>query len=77
MREFLDNVFEGKWLERRGSIECPARSPNLTPFDFFWGYLESKVSINRPQNVDNITSKIEEVQYYQGRSVISLAVVSR
>ncbi|XP_066253418.1 uncharacterized protein [Euwallacea similis] len=33
-----------KWIGRRGAIDWPARSLNLTPLDFFlWGYLKSKV----------------------------------
>ena len=31
-------------MGRRGSIEWPARSPDLSPLDFFcWGYLKDKV----------------------------------
>lgn len=37
VREFLDEVFPGRWIGRRGSIEWPARSPDLTPMDFFTG----------------------------------------
>ncbi|KAJ8943499.1 hypothetical protein NQ318_016279 [Aromia moschata] len=38
VREYLNHVIRNRWIGRRGSIERPARSPGLTPFDFFlWG----------------------------------------
>ena len=33
----LNKELDGRWIERRGSIEWPARSPGLTPLDFFFG----------------------------------------
>ncbi len=39
VRHWLDENFPGKWIGRRGPIEWPARSPDLTPPDFFlWGF---------------------------------------
>lgn len=44
VRAALNDKLEGRWLGRRGAIEWPARSPDLTPLDFFfWGYLKNKV----------------------------------
>ena len=37
VREWLDINFNGGWIGRRGPIEWPARSPDLTPMDFFVG----------------------------------------
>lgn len=37
VRQYLSEVFPGRWIGRRGSIEWPARSPDLTPLDFFMG----------------------------------------
>jgi hypothetical protein len=38
VRDWLDRRFSGRWLCRRGPHEWPARSPDLTPCDFFlWG----------------------------------------
>ncbi|KAJ4428699.1 hypothetical protein ANN_25692 [Periplaneta americana] len=37
-----DRRLPGKWIGRRGAVEWPARSPDLTPLDFFlWGHLKS------------------------------------
>ena len=41
VREWLNEHFPGRWLDRRGPHEWPARSPDLTPCDFFlWGLVE-------------------------------------
>lgn len=59
VRQFLDECFPRKWIGRRGEIEWPPRSPDLTPFDFFlWGYLKSKVYVNRPQNLEELQNRI-------------------
>lgn len=61
VREYLDSVFPGRWIGRRGPIEWPARSPDLTPLDYYlWGYLKSKVYINRPNNIDELKTRIRQ-----------------
>lgn len=37
VRQFLNANFPNQWIGRRGSIEWPPRSPDLTPLDFFSG----------------------------------------
>lgn len=38
VREHLDNAFPNSWIGRAGPIPWPARSPDLTPLDFYvWG----------------------------------------
>jgi hypothetical protein len=59
VRQFLNNCFPRRWIGRRGFVEWPARSPDLTPLDFFlWGYIKSKVYVNRPQNLQNLKDRI-------------------
>ena len=42
-RERLFNSFPGRVIKRRGNVEWPQRSLDLTPLDlFFWGYLKEK-----------------------------------
>ena len=49
-RRILDEEMPGQWIGRRGPIEWPARSPDLTPCDFwFWAYLRSKVFPNNDE----------------------------
>ena len=35
VRDWLNDHFPQRWLGRAGPIEWPARSPDLTPCDFF------------------------------------------
>ncbi|UYV62984.1 hypothetical protein LAZ67_2002741, partial [Cordylochernes scorpioides] len=44
VRAYLDQNLSGQWIGRRGPIEFPARSPDLTPLDFFlWGTVKDGV----------------------------------
>lgn len=61
VRQFLDATFPNRWIGRRGPIEWPPRSPDITPLDFFlWGYLKSKVYLNRPNNIDDLKERIRQ-----------------
>lgn len=61
VRTYLDQVFANRWIGRRGVIEWPARSPDLTPLDYFlWGYLKSKVYLNRPANLEDLKARIRQ-----------------
>jgi len=45
VRTHLNNAYPGRWIGRGGPVEWPARSPDLTPVDFFFlrGYIKSLV----------------------------------
>ncbi|XP_011864749.1 PREDICTED: uncharacterized protein LOC105560328 [Vollenhovia emeryi] len=44
VRRWLDEHYPGRWIGRRGPVAWPARSPDLTPLDFFlWGYMKDRV----------------------------------
>lgn len=61
VRQYLDRIFPGRWIGRRGAIEWPARSPDLTPLDFFlWGHLKSRVYIQKPNNIEDLKERIRE-----------------
>lgn len=71
VRNFLHTVLPERWIGRRGPIEWPARSPDLTTLDFFlWGYLKSKVYDTKPENVKILKRRIEEIRKI-GRTVIN------
>jgi hypothetical protein len=62
VREYLDQVFPDKWIGRRGPVEWPPRSPDLTPCDFFlWGYLKSHVYANGPRTLQDLEQNIREI----------------
>ncbi len=59
--DYLNQVFPDRWIGRRGPLEWAARSPDLTPCDFFhWGFLKSKVYSTRPQNLEELEQKLEQ-----------------
>lgn len=59
VRNFLNLTFTNRWIGRRGSIEWPARSPDLSPLDFyFWGYLKNSVYSSRPNNLHELQQRI-------------------
>lgn len=60
VREFLNDHF-GAWIGRRGEIEWPARSCDLTPCDFFlWGLMKDRVFARRATTVQQLRRIIEE-----------------
>src|SRR5215469_428712 len=62
VRQFLDASFPDHWIGRRGTIEWPARSPDLSPLDFFlWGYLKAQVFQIRSNNIEELKTRIANV----------------
>ncbi|XP_071579661.1 uncharacterized protein [Temnothorax nylanderi] len=64
-RRILNKVFPQRWIGRRnqneGGESWPPRSPDLTPFDYyFWGYLKSKVYETKPQNIQELRQRIKD-----------------
>ena len=64
VRQYLNEIFHDRWIGRRGGIEWPARSPDLTPLDFFlWGYLKGKVYVTKPTDLEDLRGRIiQEMQ---------------
>ena len=57
----LREMFPSRLVSLRGDIGWPARSPDLTPCDFFlWGYLKAEVYKHRPQTVKALKDAIRE-----------------
>lgn len=47
VRQWLNEHFGERWIGRFGPVHYPARSPDLTPMDYFlWGVLKQKVYEN-------------------------------
>ena len=60
VRQWLDEKFPGSWIECRGLIESPARSPDLTPLDFFlWRVLKNADYGNKPRAIDQLKQSIQ------------------
>ena len=59
VRAFLDTQFPERWLGRAGPMVWAARSPDLSPLDFFlWGHLKNKVYETRPTTIQELKDKI-------------------
>ncbi len=62
VREWLNAHFPGRWMGRRGPHEWPARSPDLTPCDFFpWGWSKEQVYYTKPTTLEELEGRIQEV----------------
>lgn len=61
VRGLLNERFQERWIGRGGSIGWPARSPDLTPLDFFlWGYVKSLVYQERPTTREAMELRIRQ-----------------
>ena len=61
VRDALNERLPGKWIGRRGCIDWPPKSPDLTPIDYFlWVYLKNKVYRRKFRKVDELKTRIKE-----------------
>lgn len=61
VRAHLDTIFGPRWVGRGGPIPWPARSPDLTPCDYFlWGYVKTKVYSTPPTTPEDLQNRIRE-----------------
>lgn len=52
--------FPNKLISRRGDINWPPRSPDLSPLDYFlWGYLKDRVYRSKPKTLTELKDNIE------------------
>ena len=59
--ELLQEKFPGRVLSRKGDVNWPPRSCDLTPLDYFpWGYVKSKVYETKPRTVRDLKRNIEQ-----------------
>jgi len=60
-RAAADLLFPGKWIGRGGPVAWPARSPDLTPLDFFlWGVIKDIVYRQKPTTREDMKGRICE-----------------
>ena len=61
VRALLDLKFPNRWIGRRGAIDWPPSSPDLTRMDFFLGgTVKDKVFARKPRTVENMIQFILE-----------------
>jgi len=62
VRAWLDQKFPGRWLERREPHEWPARSPDLTPCDFFlWGWAKEELYRAKLRTMERLEYRIRNI----------------
>lgn len=64
--DLVRRLFPSKVISRFGDLNWPARSPDLSPCDFFlWGYLKGKVYQNQPLTImqlkENIRTEVARI----------------
>ena len=58
-RQYLDRKVPGRWMGRGAPIDWPARSPDLTPCDYFlWGHVKDLVYREPPRTISELKPKI-------------------
>lgn len=58
---YLQLTFPGRWIANNGAVRWPARSPDLTPLDYFlWGYLKDKVYVRPLVDVEDLKTRIRD-----------------
>ncbi|CAL1265239.1 unnamed protein product, partial [Larinioides sclopetarius] len=59
VRKALNGKYPDSWIGRDGPIPWPARSPDLTPLDFFfWGYIKNIVYSERIADISHLKRRI-------------------
>lgn len=62
VREHLNVRFPRGWIGRGGPVLWPARSPDLTPLDFFlWGYVKDRVYFSDCPTVAEMEQRVRSV----------------
>lgn len=69
--QYLGNRFGENWLGTHGPVRWPARSPDLTPIDFFvWGHIKNQVYSRPPTTLQNLKDRVMEAVRRINRNVL-------
>ena len=61
VRAFLDTQYPGRWIGRAGPVLWPARSPDLTPLDFYcWGHMKVLVYATDIPDIECLHQRIAD-----------------
>lgn len=72
VRNYLNNQWREQWIGRGGHISWPARSPDLTPMDFFlWGYVKDLVYQKIPTDAENMKERIRNAFQNISRNMLA------
>ena len=58
----LNRMFPGRWIANNGPIHWPARSPDLSPLDFFfWSYIKDELYKKKYRNIEELQMNIRRI----------------
>jgi hypothetical protein len=61
VRRCIDRQFPGHWFGRCGLVEWPPRSPDFTPFGFyFWDHFKAMAYLVKLQNTDHLKESFRD-----------------
>lgn len=73
VREWLNRQYPNKWIGRGGPIPWPARSPDLTPVDYYvWGQMKNLVYDDTPGPVATIEELKQRIMIAAEKMKINL-----
>lgn len=59
VRQYIEEICLGKWIESKGAIEKAAMSPDMSPLKFcVWSLIKNFVYENRPQNIEDLHQSV-------------------
>ena len=81
VREWMNEKFPERWIGRGGAgdknIPWPARSPDLTPMDFFlWGYVKGVVYNRNYEDITQLKASITSAFQKVTLEMVSSAITS-
>ena len=75
--EFLKQKFSNRVISRRTDCPWPARSPDLSPLDYwFWSIMEKAVYLQKPRNIPALKRVVEEAAQRVTEEEVRRAVAS-
>lgn len=77
VKEFLRSQFGEKIISRHFDFHWPARSPDMTPLDFwFWGYVKQEVYKVHLPDIESLKQRISEVTANIDRNMLARVIDS-
>jgi hypothetical protein len=74
VRQILARRYPNSWIDRGGPVNWTARSPDLTPLDYFlWGHLKNYIYREPVNNLEELNDRIHEALATVAPNMIRLA----
>ena len=75
VREWLETKFQGRIISRYASIPWPARSPDLSPLDYwFWSHCTERVTKVGQRLIEDLKITVEAIAAEMDANVVRASV---